>query len=390
MIGRDDDSKPPFDDGDDWIDRDDDAATGPLVDRDDDELFGAEPPPREPGFPEEREYPEVPDWQDEDSDPDSAWDAPSADNDAADDEDEEDLNQLAARELGEFSDDPYPPEPDDPLPPMDTGSGARAAPPPPISRGAMDRDAVDSNDDSWSDDSAETYPHAGYASSAQGIPDQGIQSDDATGTTGARRWPIAMLIIAAVAVLLLAVGGYGVISERSALEGEIRQLQAELATTISPDEARASRDAQEAAVRANAALEEELRILRAENAELQQAVRDMEARVASRIEEAEKAVAEAQQAAAAAERRSSANTSTASPGDWFVNFGSYAQVSDAKRWAARLGVDSGRVVVQDARSNGETIHRVRVVSLPDKATADRVARQLESEHKLPKLWVGKN
>ena len=387
MIGRDDDSRPPFDDGDDFIDRDDDTAAGPLVDQDDDELFGAEPPSREPAFPEEREYPAVPDWEDEASDPDfaPAWDPQSTDNDAAD---EEDLNQLAARELGEFSDDLYPPEPEDPVPPMNTGRGA--SPPPPLPRGAMDRDTSDSNDDSWDDDSADSYPHAGSPSMAQGIAGYGVQSDDAGGKNVSRRWPVAMLVIAAVAVLLLAVGGYGVISERSAMEGEIRQLQAELARTISPDEARASRNAQEAADRANAALEEELRGLRSENAELQQAVRDMEARVASRIEKAEKAVAEAQQAAASAARRSNASTAAAAAGDWFVNFGSYAQISDAQRWAARLEVDSGRVVVQDAQSNGKTIHRVRVVSLPDKAAADRVARQLESEHKLPKLWVGRN
>ncbi|MEQ8514580.1 MAG: hypothetical protein RIC38_03160, partial [Chromatocurvus sp.] len=198
MTGRDDDDKPPFDDGEDWIDRDDDTAPGPLVDRDDDELFGAEPPPREPGFPEEREYPEVPDWDDEVSDPDSLpeWDAPSADND--------DLNRLAARELDELGDDPYPPEPDDPLPPMNTGRGTRAAPPPPV-RGFPDRDrndniddgsddyGVDSGDDSWSDESGPAP--ASYQDidpgSAGDRPTHALSSGAPADSSG-RRWPIAM------------------------------------------------------------------------------------------------------------------------------------------------------------------------------------------------------
>lgn len=389
MAGRDDDDKPPFDDGDDWIDRDDDTAPGPLVDRDDDELFGAEPPPREPAFPEERDYPEVPDWDDEVSDPDSLpqWDSHSADND--------DLNRLAARELDDLGDDPYPPEPDEPLPPMSTGRGPSANAPSTASD-FVDRDRYDVSDeygdDSWSD-ASEPSPEAyrGADSDAgRGIPARGVSGEDPGGDPGWRRWPIAMLAIAAVAVVLLGVGGYGVISERTALEGEIRALQAQLATAVSPEEARASRDAQQATEQENAALEAELDALRLENAELQQAVSDMEARIAAQEEETEKAVAAAQEAAGAAARRSTASAPSAPAGDWFVNFGSYARADDARRWADRLEVDSGRVVVQDARSRGETIYRVRVVGLADKNKADSVARRLESQHKLPKLWVGKD
>ena len=199
-----------------------------------------------------------------------------------------------------------------------------------------------------------------------------------------------MLAVAAVAVVLLAVGGYGVISERSALEAEIRQLQAQLATAVSPEEARASRDAQQAMEQKNAALEARLVALQAENSELRQTVSAMETELEEQAAQAEKAVAAAQEAAEAAERRSASRSATETTGAWFVNFGSYARAGVARRWAGRLEVDSGRVVVQDARSGGDIIHRVRVVGLPDKSTADRVARQLEAEYKLPKLWVGNN
>jgi len=120
MTGKDDKGKPPFDDGVEWIDRDDDDASGPLTDRDEDEIFGADPPRSEPGFPEEREYPAVPEWDDDGSDPGSMpdWEAPSADND--------DLNRLAARELDELGDDPYPALPEEPLPPTSTEPTARA------------------------------------------------------------------------------------------------------------------------------------------------------------------------------------------------------------------------------------------------------------------------
>lgn len=442
MTGKDDRGKPPFDDGDDWIDRDDDAASGPLIDRDNDEIFGADPPRSEPGFPEEREYPVVPEWDDDGSDPGSMpeWDAPSADND--------DLNRLAARELDELGDDPYAAPTEEPLPPMSAGPAAGSAPPSlesrdfvdsdsdddfgdgehrhpddpdvghpakddPLPRGPLSDDAdaaaprfgdsqedwrgdssMDSGDDSWSDESvpaAAAARDSGAAYSAGNTAVHGMSRAASSEETGSRRWPILMLAIAAVAVVLLAVGGYGVLSERSALEEEIRQLQAQLATAVSPQEVRASRDAQLAIEQEKMALEAEVSALQSENADLRTAVRDMEARLEEQAQEAQTAIAEAEEAARAAASRSSGAAGTSgAAGDWFVNFGSYARIADARRWAGRLEVDSGSVVVQDATSQGRTIHRVRVVGLADKSTADRVASQLEAAHELPKLWVGRN
>ena len=79
------------------------------------------------------------------------------------------------------------------------------------------------------------------------------------------------------------------------------------------------------------------------------------------------------------------------PGDkpWFVNFGSYSQRSAADNWAAKLQPQVGKVVVTGAEKDGRTFYRVRVVELPDKQAAEKVARALESEYGLSKLWVGK-
>jgi len=437
MTGRDDKGKPPFDDGDNWIDRDDDTASGPLIDRDDDEIFGADPPKSEPGFPEEREYPAVPEWDDDGSDPVSLpeWDAPSADND--------DLNRLAARELDELGDDPYAIPTGEPLPPMSAGPAAGSATssvggrdfldddsdddfddgdheypedprveqtvkddrmtPGPLSENAdavaprfgdsqedwRDDSSMDSGDDTWSDESVPAAAPArdsGRAYSADNAAVREMSQTAPSEQTAARRWPIFMLAIAAVAVVLLAVGGYGMLSKRSALEDEIRQLQAQLATAVSPQEVRASRDAQLAIEQEKINLEAEVSALQSENTALRTTLRDMEVRLEEQAQEAEAAVAAAEAAASTA----AASGGSGAAGNWFVNFGSYARIADARRWASRLEVDSGSVVVQDATSQGRTIHRVRVVGLADKATADRVASKLEAAHKLPKLWVGRN
>ena len=74
---------------------------------------------------------------------------------------------------------------------------------------------------------------------------------------------------------------------------------------------------------------------------------------------------------------------------WFVNFGSYSQRSAADSWAAKLQPQVGTVVVTGAEKDGRTFYRVRVVELPDKQAAEKVARALESEYGLSKLWVGK-
>ena len=58
-------------------------------------------------------------------------------------------------------------------------------------------------------------------------------------------------------------------------------------------------------------------------------------------------------------------------------------------WVGKLQPSAGRAVVSTASRDGRTFYRVRVIDLPDRAAADRVARELATRHALPKLWVGK-
>lgn len=221
-----------------------------------------------------------------------------------------------------------------------------------------------------------------------------------------RGFPLGMIAVVAVALVLLGIGGYGVMQQRGDLQSEIRELQAKLATTISPEEADAERERQRQIQLQNESLNTELEALTAENSALAQRLAELEATQAAQIsaaaekraqeEAAAKAAAEraSQQAAAkkqaAAQSSTTATVSAAGKGPWFVNFGSYADRTIAERWAKKLNVDSGEVVVQTATAANKTLYRVRVIGLSSQDSAERVATALERQYQLPRLWVGKN
>ncbi|MFK8042650.1 SPOR domain-containing protein [Congregibacter sp.] len=224
-----------------------------------------------------------------------------------------------------------------------------------------------------------------------------------------RSLPLGMLAVVAVALLLLAVGGFGVMQQRGEMQAEIRDLQAKLATTVSPEEAETERERQRQIQLQNESLSTELEALTAENDALSQRLEELEALEAAKASAAaEKLAQEAAAAKAAADRaarlaaekaaakKSEASRSApsgnavAAKGPWFVNFGSYADRGIAERWANKLTVESGSVVVQTATAAGKTLYRVRVIGLADQDSAERVATALERQYQLPRLWVGKN
>ncbi|TGD72768.1 SPOR domain-containing protein [Mangrovimicrobium sediminis] len=203
---------------------------------------------------------------------------------------------------------------------------------------------------------------------------------------------IGMIVVAVIALLLLAVGGYGVIKQRAEMKEEIRLLQGRLATAAPPSEVTASRAAAEAAEEENRELLADIEQLGRENRNLQAIVAGLESQLAAQQEALEKTPPPAP--APKPTPRTSAPTSepvatTDDPGSgWFVNFSSYSQRETAENWVKRIRPEQGRAIVAAGESNGRTIYRVRVVDLPDKTAADAVARQLEADFKLPKLWVG--
>ncbi len=211
------------------------------------------------------------------------------------------------------------------------------------------------------------------------------------------KWPVALLAVGLVAIILLAAGGYGVLQQRAATEEEIRQLRAELATATRPVETPVDNSALAEARQRNIEMSMAMDSLKMENSRLVDTVtgleKQLEAQQAAMDKLAKSAAKPAPKpsapkpAAPAAPVASSSNSTVA--GDWFVNFGSYSQRAPADNWAAKLKPTSGRAVVTTGTRDGKTFYRVRVIGLADKSTAESVARQLQSEYGLGKLWVGK-
>ncbi|TXS93767.1 hypothetical protein FV139_09005 [Parahaliea maris] len=268
-------------------------------------------------------------------------------------------------------------------PPADDGSAASA---PPAEEDLFDDDDIDDD---------------GYDAEAQGLFDEDEdtsadrdwddyeEDEEERGFPG--NWPLGLIGAGVVALVLLAVGGFGVLQERASLREEIRDLRSQLAVTVDPEQLSQERSTQRELVERNEALSASLETLRLENRQLTDTVAGLERQL-----EAQRAAAE--QAA----QNSSPKPSTPAPkpvtsapatgntpaGDWFVNFGSYRQRELADTWAGRLQPAAGKVAVQAAP--GGDLYRVRIVSLPDKATAQAVASALQSQYDLPELWVGED
>ncbi len=81
----------------------------------------------------------------------------------------------------------------------------------------------------------------------------------------AHSWPLSLIAVAVVALILLSAGGYGVMQQRAAMEDELRQLRAELATASSPSGDSAARAALEELQLAYDTLATEAEALRLEN-----------------------------------------------------------------------------------------------------------------------------
>lgn len=215
------------------------------------------------------------------------------------------------------------------------------------------------------------------------------------------------LVALALALIALGAGAYGVIQQHGAMQTEIRELQAQLANTLSAEEAAAERERQRQIELENETLRSEREALQADNAALSERADRLQAQLArqqasnEQAAAAQKAAAQREAAAREAERQlarrqreesagaQAAANASAPAGYWFVNFGSYAQRQVADRWASRLTVGEGRVVVKTASAAGKTVYRVRVVDLATRDAAERVSIALERQHALSPLWVGR-
>jgi hypothetical protein len=78
------------------------------------------------------------------------------------------------------------------------------------------------------------------------------------------------------------------------------------------------------------------------------------------------------------------------PGDWFVNLGTFSSHLRAQTWRDGLQPGQGQLVLSEIERGGRSLYRVRLVGLPDRATASRLAREFETAHGLQGLWVGRD
>ena len=196
-------------------------------------------------------------------------------------------------------------------------------------------------------------------------------------------------------MLLLAAGGYGVSQQRSATQEEIRHLQAELATAGNPADLTASRLALQGTQQRNTELLAAVDSLTLENRRLSDTVAGLESQLqvqqAAAAKKAAAPVAPKPVAAKPAAKPATTKPSAATSGtdSWFVNFSSYGQRAAAESWAAKLQPKAGKVVVTTGNKGSTIFYRVRVIELYSQESAQGIARQLENEYGLSKLWVGK-
>jgi len=248
--------------------------------------------------------------------------------------------------------------------------------------------------------------------------------DEDEGEESGRSWPLGLIATAVVALALLIAGGYGVMQQRAATQEEIRQLRAELATAASPEDASASRVALQDMKQSYEQLSAIAEAMKLENRWLADTVAGLEAQLGAQQAVLAKPLSQTGQAKTAAAAESTAPrpsatqpvvppppikpvtptpaatepaatsgaataTAVATAGPWFVNFGTYASSNMAETWASRLHPGAGKVIVMPNNKDGQTLYRVRVVGLPDRNSAQEVARALEAELRVSALWVGK-
>ncbi|MBN7797230.1 SPOR domain-containing protein [Parahaliea mediterranea] len=255
-------------------------------------------------------------------------------------------------------------------------------------------DDVDTSDDAWNeiDDDTESIDNERYGNLDEEDWEEDYEEEESASPL--QSWPLGMIAIAVVALILLSVGGFGVMQERSAMQERVRDLEARLAVAVDPEQLATERGAHRELVLRNETLGNRVQSLLLENRRLNDTVSGLEKQLAVQRAAADNAGSGNPAKASAADSTkpkpapSAPAVTAATSGNWFVNFGSYSQRRLAESWAGRLKPAAGEVKVIAAP--GGDLYRVRVVSLPDRSTARSVASDLQKTYKLPELWVGED
>lgn len=255
-----------------------------------------------------------------------------------------------------------------------------------------------------------TAPPTGATPNAHFSSEDLLTDHQVVGTGSAGRLPLWPTLGGAVAVVLLLIGGWGAISERSALQQRIVQLEQQQSAPRSQGDLDAQAEAALAAE--NQALQMQLSSLRDQynvanatintlQAELDQFTSDAPAAPAAEeaaltalstppSPTADNATLEAETVAPPDTDIDPPSTSSADPpaGGWFVNVAAYSKSATAESWAERLRGEGFNAITQSVDSGGRTLFRVRAVGFPTEGEARAAAGQLEAEYNIGPLWVG--
>lgn len=279
------------------------------------------------------------------------------------------------------------------------------------------------NSTSTSDTSTSEAPGAD-TSSASDTLDAGTSSEFSSmdlltdhhivGTSTTGKLPLWPTIAGIAAVVLLLVGGWGAISERSSLQNRIVELEEQQGTPQSQGNLDAG---DEAVLEAkNQALTLQLTTLKGDYSAANDTIQALQVELdnaeklaaqATRLAETRKSESMPQQQVvtkaeatptttdltpdtsatiAATTPQTSANQSD---GLWFANVAAYSRRATAEKWAQKLQNEGYNAVTQSVDIDGRTLYRVRAVGFSTKNDAKAIAAELESTYNLGALWIGK-
>ena len=250
----------------------------------------------------------------------------------------------------------------------------------------LDEDDLEEEDDENDADSSDEH-NSGFDN---GLTDRAVDTPDDRATRSA--WP---MLVGFVAVMLIAVGGWGLFEERAALQTRINELersQSQAQSTNSVDTSVLS-----ALETDNAALKLQLdglyrdyELAMAEITSLQEA-REMTPTDAPEEDERVSAVATKPEVSTPTSDTELALDTDETTGSWFVNIGAYSVPQSAENIAAQLadgGVDA--VVQEISTDDGKVLFRVRVTGLSTREDARQVGNDLESRYGINPVWVGQS
>ena len=192
--------------------------------------------------------------------------------------------------------------------------------------------------------------------------------------------PVWTTVAMGAALVLLVVGGWGAISERSKLTNTVAQLENALAAKSRQGDMTA----------------EEEQILQSDNQSLRlqlESLREQYGAVAREIELLQRSV-NAQIEQPTPEESTAEGTSAApapssnGDGNWFVNVAAYSKQAMAEKWASKISSDASKVVVSAVEVNGKALYRLRIVGIASRQDATRLAGELEKTYRIGPLWVG--